>query len=223
MFGNVEIAPSILSADFSALGDDVRMVADAGADWIHVDVMDGHFVPNLTIGPAHVKALKGVTEVPLDVHLMISNPASQVDWYLAAGADSVTFHREAVWSVDDARRLTEHIRAAGAKAGISINPETAVSQLEGIVDAVDLVLMMSVHPGFGGQSFIETTPERISELVELCKKTGADPIIEVDGGINVKTAPLVVERGADMLVAGSAIFKANDPAGALKAIRDARA
>jgi ribulose-phosphate 3-epimerase len=223
VFGNVEIAPSILSADFTALGDDVRMVADAGADWIHVDVMDGHFVPNLTIGPAHVKALKGVTDVPLDVHLMISNPASQVGWYLDAGADSVTFHREAIWSVDNARRLAERIRAAGAKAGISINPETAVSQLEGIVDAVDLVLMMSVHPGFGGQSFIETTPERISELVELCKKTGADPIIEVDGGINVKTAPLVVERGADMLVAGSAIFKANDPAGALKAIRDARA
>lgn len=222
MFQDVKIAPSILSADFMALGDDVRMVSDAGADWIHVDVMDGHFVPNLTIGPAHVKALKKVTDVPLDVHLMISNPGLQVPWYLEAGADSVTFHREAVWSAEEAVAICDQIHAAGALAGISVNPETSVERLEGTLSAVDLVLIMSVHPGFGGQSFIESTPAKIGQLVEMCRAEGASPIIEVDGGIGLQTAPLVVAAGADLLVAGSAVFKADDPAAALKGIRDAR-
>lgn len=218
MVNRVEIAPSILGGDHAALGESVAAIRAAGLKWVHVDVMDGHFVPNLTIGPAHVKALKKITDVPLDVHLMIDNPEVQVPWYLEAGADSVTIHCEAT---DDAAALIDVIHAAGAKAGVSINPETDTSVLAGLVDKCDLVLMMSVHPGFGGQSFIESTPERITQVVELCKAADANPIIEVDGGINAKTAPLVVARGADLLVAGSAVFKAADTVEAMAQIRGA--
>lgn len=221
MFGEVGIAPSILSADFMALGRDVQTVAQGGADWIHVDVMDGHFVPNLTIGPAHVRALKGVTDVPLDVHLMIDNPQVQVPWYLDAGADSVTVHRE-VLNVRGAVQMAETIHGAGVKAGIAINPETEVDQLKGLVEHFDLVLVMSVHPGFGGQSFIGTTPERVAKVAKLCKQAGAKPVIEVDGGINADTAPLVVKKGADLLVAGSAVFGNEDPVRAMEEIRHAR-
>ena len=209
MFTDIQIAPSILSADFANLERDVRMVSEAGADWIHVDVMDGHFVPNLTIGPAHVKMLKRVTDVPLDVHLMIDNPEVQVPWYIEAGADSVTVHVE---TCDNAVSMLRSIRDAGAKAGISLNPETDPTQLAGLLDLVDMVLVMSVHPGFGGQSFIESSPAKIAAIVEMC---------EVDGGIGVGTAPLVSAVGADVLVAGSAIFCADDPAVALRGIRDA--
>ena len=218
MFTDIQIAPSILSADFANLERDVRMVSEAGADWIHVDVMDGHFVPNLTIGPAHVKMLKRVTDVPLDVHLMIDNPEVQVPWYIEAGADSVTVHVE---TCDNAVSMLRSIRDAGAKAGISLNPETDPTQLAGLLDLVDMVLVMSVHPGFGGQSFIESSPAKIAEIVEMCKAEGAAPLIEVDGGIGVGTAPLVSAVGADVLVAGSAIFCADDPAVALRGIRDA--
>ena len=219
MFCDVQIAPSILSADFTNLGRDVKMVADAGADWIHVDVMDGHFVENLTIGPGHVKALKRVTDVPLDVHLMIDNPERQLAWYIDAGADSITVHIEAC---KDARAVIDTIQKSGVKCGISLNPETNASSLKGILGLVDMVLVMSVHPGFGGQSFIESTPAKVSEIVDLCRKEGACPLIEVDGGINAKTARLVVEEGADVLVAGSAVFKAKDPKEAMRSIRDAR-
>ena len=219
MFHQVGIAPSILSADFASLGRDVEMVSRGGADWIHVDVMDGHFVPNLTIGPGHVSALKRVTDVPLDVHLMIDNPQVQIPWYLEAGADSVTFHIEAA---EDAVSLVETIHAAGAKAGVSLNPETDPSALEEAIPLVDLVLVMSVHPGFGGQSFIEETPGRIRRIVGMCRAAGADPVLEVDGGINAATSPLVVREGADLLVAGSAVFKADDPVAAMRRIRDAR-
>ena len=218
MFTDIQIAPSILSADFANLDRDVRMVSEAGADWIHVDVMDGHFVPNLTIGPAHVKMLKRVTDVPLDVHLMIDNPEVQVPWYIDAGADSVTVHVEAC---DDAATMLRMIGDAGVKVGISLNPETDASALEGLLGLVDMVLVMSVHPGFGGQSFIESSPAKIAAIVEMCKAEGAAPLIEVDGGIGVGTAPLVSAVGADVLVAGSAIFCADDPAVALRGIRDA--
>lgn len=218
MFTDIQIAPSILSADFANLERDVRMISAAGADWIHVDVMDGHFVPNLTIGPAHVKMLKRVTDVPLDVHLMIDNPEVQVPWYIEAGADSVTVHVEVC---DDAASMLCTIRDAGVKVGISLNPETDVSALEGLLGLVDLVLVMSVHPGFGGQSFIESSPAKIAAIVEMCKAEGTAPLIEVDGGIGVGTAPLVRAAGADVLVAGSAIFCADDPAAALRGIRDA--
>ena len=218
MFTDIQIAPSILSADFANLERDVRMISEAGADWIHVDVMDGHFVPNLTIGPAHVKMLKRVTDVPLDVHLMIDNPEVQVPWYIEAGADSVTVHVE---TCDNAVSMLRSIRDAGAKAGLSLNPETDPTQLAGLLDLVDMVLVMSVHPGFGGQSFIESSPAKIAAIVEMCKAEGAAPLIEVDGGIGVGTAPLVSAVGADVLVAGSAIFCADDPAVALRGIRDA--
>ena len=218
MFTDIQIAPSILSADFANLERDVRMVSEAGADWIHVDVMDGHFVPNLTIGPAHVKMLKRVTDVPLDVHLMIDNPEVQVPWYIDAGADSVTVHVEAC---DDAATMLRMIGDAGVKVGISLNPETDASALEGLLGLVDMVLVMSVHPGCGGQSFIESSPAKIAAIVEMCKAEGAAPLIEVDGGIGVGTAPLVSAVGADVLVAGSAIFCADDPAVALRGIRDA--
>lgn len=218
MFTDIQIAPSILSADFANLERDVRMISEAGADWIHVDVMDGHFVPNLTIGPAHVKMLKRVTDVPLDVHLMIDNPEVQVPWYIEAGADSVTIHVE---TCDNAAAMLRMIGDAGVKAGISLNPETDASALEGLLGLVDMVLVMSVHPGFGGQSFIESSPAKIAAIVEMCKAEGAAPLIEVDGGIGVGTAPLVSAVGADVLVAGSAIFCADDPAAALRGIRDA--
>ena len=219
MFEEAKIAPSILSADFMALGDDVRMVAEGGADWIHVDVMDGHFVPNLTIGPAHVKALKAITDVPLDVHLMIDNPTVQVPWYLQAGADSITVHVEAC---ENAAATLSRIREGGAKAGIAFNPETDPSVLADALGVADLVLVMSVHPGFGGQSFIAATPARVAQVVEMCRQAGVAPAIEVDGGINAQTARLVVEQGADMLVAGSAVFGADDPVAAMEQIRASR-
>jgi ribulose-phosphate 3-epimerase len=216
MSGHVLIAPSILSADFMRLGDAVRQMEQAGADLIHVDVMDGHFVPNLTIGPPIIKALKRVSGLPLDVHLMIRNAEESVGWYLTAGADMVTVHAEAC---DHLHRVVQTIHAAGAKAGVSLNPATPVEVLRDIIADLDLVLIMSVNPGFGGQAFIPESVEKIRRLSRLIADTGSRARIAVDGGIDTSTAPLVVEAGASMLIAGSAIFCADDPATAVSDIR----
>ncbi len=212
------MAPSILSADFTRLGEAVALVEAAGADLIHVDVMDGHFVPNLTIGPPVVKALKRIATVPLDVHLMIDNADETVGWYLDAGADIVVVHVEAC---NHLHRIVQTVHEAGAQAGVSLNPGTPVSAIEGIITDVDLVLVMSVNPGFGGQAFIPSAIDKIREIAALARAKGVSPRIAVDGGIDSRTAPLVVEAGADMLIAGSAVFCAEDPAAALAAIRTA--
>jgi ribulose-phosphate 3-epimerase len=212
------MAPSILSADFSRLGEAVAAVEAGGADLIHVDVMDGHFVPNLTIGPPVISALKKVTKVPLDVHLMISNADHTVDWYLDAGADAVSVHVEACRHL---HRVLRRIREAGASPAVALNPATPVSAVKDVLGEVDMLLVMSVNPGFGGQAFIEHSIERIAELAELCDSEGASCEIQVDGGITVDTAPLVTAVGARCLVAGNAVFAQPDPAAAMNAIRAA--
>lgn len=220
MSDRILMAPSILSADFSRLGEAVSLVEAAGADFIHVDVMDGHFVPNLTIGPPVVAALKKVTKVPLDVHLMISNADETVDWYLDAGADSVSVHVEACRHL---HRVVRRIREAGAAAAVTLNPATPVGSVRDVLGEVDMVLIMSVNPGFGGQAFIERSVERIAELAEMCEDEGVSPIIQVDGGITLATAPLVAGVGARSLVAGNAVFGQSDPGAAMNAIREAAA
>jgi len=214
----VLVAPSILSADFTALGAAVRLIQDGGADFVHVDVMDGHFVPNLTIGPPVVKALKRVATVPLDVHLMIDNADSTVGWYLDAGADFVTVHAEACAHL---HRVIQRIKGHGARAGVSLNPATPVEAVRDVLGEVDMVLVMSVNPGFGGQSFIPRSVERVRRLAQMCAEEGADTLIQVDGGIDPVTAPLVVAAGARCLVAGSAIFCQPDPVAAMNGIREA--
>ncbi|GAB4274639.1 MAG: ribulose-phosphate 3-epimerase [Coriobacteriia bacterium] len=220
MFREVGVAPSILSADFGSLREAVALVEDAGASAVHVDVMDGHFVPNLTIGPPVVAALKRCARIPLDVHLMVDNPDETVGWYLDAGADWVTVHVEASQHLN---RIVASIHDAGARAGVSLNPATPVEELREILPFVDLVLVMSVNPGFGGQSFIATSVGKIEQLASLAQDLGVDPLIAVDGGIDERTAPQVTRAGARLLVAGSAVFGADDPAKAIEAIRSAGA
>jgi len=212
------IAPSILSADFTRLAEAIELVEAGGADFIHVDVMDGHFVPNLTIGPPVVAAIKKIATVPLDVHLMIDNADATVGWYLDAGADWITIHAEASPHI---HRTIGAIHAAGAKAGVSVNPGTPIDSLIEVLGMVDLVLVMSVNPGFGGQSFIERSVEKVTELRWMCEQLGIDPIIQVDGGINPQTAALVASAGANCLVAGNAVFGAPDPKAAIAEIRSA--
>lgn len=214
------MAPSILSADFTRLGEAVRMVEAAGADVVHVDVMDGHFVPNLTIGPPVVGALKRITALPLDVHLMIDNADDTVAWYLDAGADMVSVHVEAS---RDLAGVLRSIRAAGAKAGVALNPATPVSSLASVIGDVDYVLVMSVVPGFGGQAFMPVALDKIAQIAAMLRSAGSSAEIEVDGGIDETTAPLVCAAGARLLVAGNAIFGRPDPAAALAAIRAAGA
>ena len=198
------IAPSILSADFAKLGEEVRAIDEAGADWIHVDVMDGHFVPNITIGPAVVKALRPHTGKPFDVHLMISPVDPFLDAFAEAGADIITVHPEAGPHV---HRTVQRIKALGKKAGVSLNPATPAKMLDYILEDIDLVLVMSVNPGFGGQKFISSQLRKIEAIATRIAKENLDVQVEVDGGIDSETAPLAVSAGANVLVAGSATFR----------------
>lgn len=216
MLEDVKIAPSILSADISRLAADLDAISTA--DFVHVDVMDGHFVPNLTFGPNVVKAVKATTSVPADVHLMITNPDEMVGLYLDAGADYVSFHVEAA---THAHRIVSAIHDAGAKAGIALNPATPVSVLDAIVEDLDLVLVMSVNPGFGGQSFIPQTLRKLRQVRALCAERGVSPLVEVDGGVGAGNAAEIVEAGANLLVAGSAVYGSDDRAAAIAAIREA--
>ena len=212
------IAPSILSADFAKLGEEVRAIAEAGADWIHVDVMDGHFVPNITIGPAMVRALRPFAKIPFDVHLMIAPCDPYLAAFAEAGADSISVHVEAGPHL---HRSLQAIRALGKKAGVALNPATPVSSVQNVLDLADLVLVMSVNPGFGGQTFIASAVEKVAELKAMI---GSRAIrIEADGGITPKTAGLVAAAGADTLVAGSAVFMGGPSqyASNIAAIRDA--
>ena len=212
----IKIAPSVLSADFSRLGAD--LVDIQTADLVHYDVMDGHFVPNLSFGLDILRAVKASTELPVDVHLMITNPDEMVEKYLDAGADMVSVHWE---PTAHAHRLVHLIKDRGAKASIALNPATPVSVLEAILDDLDMVLIMTVNPGFGGQKFIESSTAKLRRLRRMCEEHGVSPLVEVDGGISAATAGKVTAAGANVLVAGSAVFGATDRTEAIAAIRQA--
>jgi ribulose-phosphate 3-epimerase len=210
---NIRIAPSILSANFAALGEDIRKVEEAGADFLHIDVMDGHFVPNITIGPPVVKAIKRVATKPLDVHLMISNPDAYISDFVKAGASIITVHAEASLHLD---RTLNFIRSHNVRAGVSINPATPLSVVEHALELADMLLIMSVNPGFGGQKYIPYVTEKIRHARGIIDKRKLECVIEVDGGIDISTMPEVIAAGAQILVAGSAIFGDEDPARKLK-------
>jgi ribulose-phosphate 3-epimerase len=212
----IKIAPSLLSADFARLDEELQTIASA--DLLHLDVMDGHFVPNITMGPAIIKALRGRTKLPFDCHLMISEPQRYIDRFLDAGANMISVHLEAEPHL---QRALQMIRDGGAKAGIAINPATAAETLSTAIEFCDYVLVMSVNPGFGGQKFLELIVPKIRHIAGMVEQRGLSVAIEVDGGIDARTAPLVVAAGASILVAGSAVFGQDDRSAAMQAIRSA--
>ena len=211
------IAPSMLSADFNNLAQSIRMVEEAGADYLHIDIMDGDFVPNISFGPMLYQGLRGQSKLVFDVHMMVTNPERYVDQVVKAGADVVTVHVEATPHIHRALQL---IKAAGAKAGVVINPGTSVSAIEAVLGQVDQVLVMTVNPGFGGQAFIPSTLDKVRQLADLRQKQGYSYLIEVDGGVNDKTAADCLAAGADILVAGSYVFGHSDPAQAIQTLKD---
>ncbi len=211
-----KLAPSVLSADLLKLREQVTVVAENGADYIHVDVMDGSFVPNISFGPVMVSTLKRITTLPLDVHLMIQNPQNYIQNFADAGADIITVHQEACTHLD---RVISQIKASGCQAGVSLNPATPLSAVLPVMNAIDLLLIMSVNPGFGGQRFIPYTLEKIREAAEFKRRDSASFLIEVDGGISLQTAPAAVQAGAEILVAGNAVFKQDSPAEACKSLK----
>lgn len=209
----IKIAPSILSADFSRLGEEVKRVEEAGADWIHIDVMDGNFVPNITIGPDVVKAIRKHCSLPFDVHLMIIRPERYLDRFVEAGSDYITVHVEATERPAD---VIEEIHRLGKRAGLSLNPGTPFSEVKPYMDLIDLLLIMTVNPGFGGQSFMFEVVPKIREASEYKERRGLEVEIAVDGGINTETAGIAISAGADVLVAGSSLFSADSMAGEIK-------
>lgn len=211
-----KIAPSILSADFARLGEEVRAVASAGADYIHIDVMDGHFVPNITIGPPVVQALRKVTDLPLDVHLMIENPDLYIPGFVEAGADIIVVHAEAT---NHLNRTIQLIKSFGKRAGVSLNPATPLNVLEYILEELDLVLLMTVNPGFGGQSFIESCIAKIHSMRAMLDKRGLETELEVDGGVKLSNIDRISHAGADVFVAGSAIFEGSDYAATISELK----
>lgn len=219
MTEQTKIAPSMLAADFSQLGEEVQRVADAGADLIHLDVMDGHFVPNLTMGPRLIGALRQYTAIPFDVHLMITHPQNYIDAFADAGADLITFHSELGGQVE---AVIEQIKARGIKVGVALRPKTPISVVAPYLPTLDLVLLMSVEPGFGGQQFMMSTLEKLDHLRAMIQTQDVTVEIEVDGGINRENAGLVRSRGATILVAGTAIFGSNDVREAIDALRNAK-
>ncbi|MEE6448949.1 ribulose-phosphate 3-epimerase [Gottfriedia acidiceleris] len=212
----VKIAPSILSANFAKLGEEILDVERGGADYIHVDVMDGHFVPNITIGPLIVEAIRPVTKLPLDVHLMIEKPDQYIEQFVKAGADIITVHVEACTHL---HRTIQTIKSFGIKAGVVLNPATPVSTIEQIIDDVDMVLLMTVNPGFGGQKFIHSVVPKIKQVANLIKERNLSVEIEIDGGVDEHTAKICIEAGATVLVAGSAVYNKEDRKEAIAKIR----
>ena len=212
----MKAAPSLLSCDFARMGEEVQRVDRAGADWIHLDVMDGHFVPNLTIGPAIVSAVRPYTKLPFDVHLMIDYPLDYIDAFADAGADIITFHVEAKSDID---KTIEKIKSRGLKAGLVIKPKTSAEVVYEYLDKVYMVLVMTVEPGFGGQSFMADMLPKVTAIKQECAKRGLDVLVEVDGGISEKTAHAALKAGVDVCVSGTGIFKAKDTAAAISAIK----
>lgn len=211
------VAPSVLAADFSNLVSEIELINSTEADWLHVDVMDGNFVPNISFGPDIIKIMHRHSQKPLDVHLMINNPEQYIDTYREAGATNISFHLEAT---NHAHRLIQQIKATGAKAGVAINPSTPISHLEDIIEELDLVIIMSVNPGFGGQKFIYRTLAKIDALKSMIITRNTKTLIEIDGGVGMQNAEAILQAGADVLVAGNSVFKAENPSLAVHALKN---